>query len=442
MSAIAKKSIETFLARSIIQIFAVAGGIVIARELGASGKGIFTYAMTIVATIQVVYAGQSAAISWQYGRRGFAAGPVFAAAMRIFAYSAIPLTIAVAAVAALVPDQRVLYFAAAALPFALFVQISSGFFLADSDVRGVNIQQAIPVAGATVLYVPLLILAHAPLVTVLAAWAFCWGAAALYSLVKMREYAGKGREPEGGTSGIMRGQIAYAAQISANSVISYLNFRIDVFIVLFMLGQGALGIYSIGIAVGELMFQITRPLVTSAFGRIVRSEERESAILTAKCMRHSFALVLLVSIVAFFAAPPLIAIVYGSQFASAGPVVRFLLPGVIAYSMMPVLATFFSQQLGNPRIPLVLSAISTILCAIITAATLRHVGIVGGAVATSASYLTAFVLAIAYFLRRTKLPLADLFVLSNEDIQIYRRLVVRALELPAAFSGRLHRRGS
>lgn len=441
MSAIAKKSIETFLARSIVQVFAIAGGIVIARELGAGGKGIFTYAMTIVATIQTVYAGQSSAISWQYGRQGVAAGPVFAAAMRIFALSAIPLCIAAAAIALVLPDQRVLYFVAGVLPFALFVQISSGFFLADSDVRAVNLQQAISIVGAALLYIPLLVFVHAPLVAVLASWLFCWVAAAVFSLFRMRRYvedAGSVRE----TGGIVRGQLGYAAQISANAVISYLNFRIDVFIVLFMLGQKALGIYSIGIAVGELMFQITRPLVTAAFGRIVRSDERESAALTAKCMRHSFVLVLLFSVIAFFAGPPLIRIVYGAQFASAGPVVQFLLPGVIAYSMMPVLATFFSQQLGNPRIPLVLSAISTVLCALITAATLRHVGIVGGAVATSASYLAAFVLAIAYFVRRTKLPLADLFVFTHEDFQIYRRLANRVLALPAAFSVRLHRRSS
>ena len=40
---------------------------------------------------------------------------------------------------------------------------------------------------------------------------------------------------------------------------AFLNFRIDVFIIMFMLGHAALGVYSIGIGIGELLWQLSRP---------------------------------------------------------------------------------------------------------------------------------------------------------------------------------------
>jgi O-antigen/teichoic acid export membrane protein len=430
---IAFKSVEAFLTRLFIQLLAVGGGIAIARELGPSAKGSFTYVLTVVGTVQMLWAGQSSAIVWQYAKRGHDRAAVFRAALRIFSIGSAAAALVLAAAAFVFREQHVLYATAAVVPFALFVQLAGGFFLADSDVRALNVQQFLSAAAPVVLYVPLLLFVHASLVAVLLVWVAAYVGTAAFSWIRLRRHMQV--EPGRADTALIRTQLVYGSQMSLNSIVSYLNFRIDVFLVLFMLGQQALGIYSIGIALGELLFNITRPIVTAAMGRIARSDERESAETTAKCMRHSFALVLLCSVAVYVVGPRLVVLVYGQQFAGAGAVLRWLLPGVIAYSAMPVLAAFFSQQLGNPRIPLLFSGVSMTLCALITAATLPRFGIVGGAIATSASYILAFVLALAYFLRRTRISIVRLFVLSGGDLQAYRRVAGR---LRASLAGVLH----
>lgn len=436
MSGIAKKSAETFAVRLGMQAFSIVGGIVIARELGADGKGAFSYATTVLGTILIFFAGQSSAIAWQYGKRNVAARPVFLTAMKIFAAVALPLTLLLAAVGFFVAKQHLLYAVAAAVPFGMFMQIAAGFYLADSDVRSLNLQQVFPTALSAVIFIPLLIFAHAGLWVLLAVWSVMYACAAVYSAYRIWPLI-RGRDRPARNSGLMREQLVYGLQVSLNSVVAYLNFRIDVFLVLFFLGQAQLGIYSIGIAIGELMFQLTRPINTSAFGRIARSGEAEAAELTAKCMRHSLALVLVFAVAVFFAAPRLVTLVYGAQFAAAGPVLRILLPGVIAYSMMPVLATFFSQQLGSPRIPLLFSGISTIICAGITIAAIPHLGIIGGAVATSTSYFISFVFATRYFSKRANIPLARIFCPTRADAMPYRRAAEYAVRLPLQLTARL-----
>jgi O-antigen/teichoic acid export membrane protein len=136
-------------------------------------------------------------------------------------------------------------------------------------------------------------------------------------------------------------------------------------------------------------------------------------------------LVLVASIIVFFAAPPLVPLVYGAQFAQAGLVARVLLPGIIAYSMMPTLATFFSQQLGQPRLPLVFSSTSTVICAVLTIALIPRMGIVGGALATSVSYCIAFTAAVTYFVHRTRIGPRRIFALSRSDLEPYRALLTR-----------------
>ena len=101
--------------------------------------------------------------------------------------------------------------------------------------------------------------------------------------------------------------------------------------------------------------------------------------------------------------------------------------GVVAYSMMGALATFFSQQLGEPKVPLYLRLLSAIICAVVTILALPRFGIAGGAVATSVSYLVTFALATAYFCRQTGLTAQRLFLLSRQDLTPYRSALSYAL---------------
>ncbi len=425
MSEIAKKSAELFVARAVMQILSVLGAIVIARTLGASGKGIFTYAASVLAMVLTLNSGQSSAIAYQYTKRHASPAALIHVMARILAGISVPVMIAFALVGLFARGQSSLLPVAIVLPFALFSQSATGFFLADSNVRTVWIQQGFPIVLFALIYIPVLLFAHAGVWVLFAIWAVCYIAGAIFTALALRYYA---RRREGENPNL-REQLSWAAQVSLTSVVAFLNFRIDVFIIMFMLGQSALGVYSIGVGLGELLWQLSQPIATASFGRIARGTRNEAALLTATCMRHSFVLVLLGAAVVFFIAPPLIPIVYGKAFAESGIVTRVLLPGIIVYSVMPVLARFYFQQLGNPRIPMVFSSLSLVLCATLTVALLPRMGILGGALATSISYTIAFTASALYFIRITGIEPRRLFAFSREDLLPYRALVLRVFPL-------------
>ncbi|MFN2448531.1 MAG: oligosaccharide flippase family protein [Candidatus Baltobacteraceae bacterium] len=421
MSELARKSVENFAARIATQAFSIVGAIVVARTLGASGKGLFSYAGTVLAMLQMANAGQSAAIAWQYTQKNRSPMQLLRSMIAILSRIALPVALALVAVALFVPGQRALLAVAAALPFALFAQSATGFFFADSDVRMINLQQILIGVVSVAIYIPLLVFAHAGLNALLAVWIAGYVGGAIYTAIRLRSYARKTAGDD--NAQVTREQLRYGSQVSLNSAVQFLNFRIDVFIIMFMLGNTALGVYSIGIGIGELLWQLSRPMATAAFGAIARGTESQAADATATCMRHSFLLVALASIAVFFIAPPLVPLVYGKAFAQAGLVARVLLPGIIAYSMMPTLATFFGQQLGKPKIPLVISTVSTLLCAGITILAVPSMGIVGGAVATSITYVLAFAAAAMYFMQRTRIAPLQLFKLTRRDLRPYRALL-------------------
>jgi O-antigen/teichoic acid export membrane protein len=425
VSEIAKKSIETFVTRLGMQAFSVLAAIVIARTLGASGKGLYTYAVSVLAMILTLNSGQSSAISFQYARRHCAPAVLVQNLFRTLITMSVPLVAGLVLIGIFVPGQRSLLAVAAAAPFALYTQSATGLFLSDSNIRTVWVQQAIIIVLAGLVYVPLLIFAHASVWVLFAVWIGGYIASGFYTTWALRSYM---HRHEGGQPNL-REQFGYGAQITLNAVVAFLNFRIDVFIIMYMLGQTQLGIYSIGIGLGELLWQLSRPIATASFGHIARGSEKEAALMTATCMRHSFALVIFGSVVIFFLAPPLIPIVYGKSFAAAGTVSRFLIPGIIAYSVMPVLARFYNQSLGQPRVPLIFSTLSMVLCAVMTILLIPHIGIIGGAIATSVSYMTAFTASAIYFVRRTGIAPHKLFAFTRGDLVPYRSVVLRAFSL-------------
>lgn len=403
------------------------GSIVIARTLGASGKGLFTYANAALLLVLVMN-GQSAAVAWQYTKRNRSPAAVTRAMLTIWAGTCLAAISVLAAIAWFVPGQGVLFWVAAAVPFALFAQTSTGFFLADGDVRTVIVAQLFPGVGAVLLYIPLLVFDRAPLGVLLAIWVAGFVAGSCYSLLRLGRYSSRKTGDDRGP--LLLEQLRYAFQSSLTNAAAFLNFKIDVFIIMAMLGNAQLGIYSIGIAIGELLWEISRAINTACFGRIARGSEAEAAQATATCMRHSFALSLAGAGCIAVVAPIFVPLLYGRAFDGAVLVTWLLLPGVVAYSTIGALTTFFLQQVGEPRLVLVFRVVSLVICAVATVAMLPTFGIAGGAIATSISYVISLALAAAYFVRRTGIAPGRLFLATKNDVIPYRNLVGNLLRLP------------
>ncbi len=424
MSDIAKKSLETFAVRVSAQLCVAAGGIVIARTLSATGKGEFTYAGTILGMLLMATVGHNKAVLWQYGRRGLPSGAVLRVMFMVVTAVSAPLVLAMALIGWLVPSQNVLLFAAVAIPFAIFAQSAMGIFLAEGDMRRINIMSLFP-AVAVFVYVPLILFVHRSLSVALGVWALSYVAAGIYMWFALRRY--RRDYEELAVRPLLKEQVTFGSQACLSSLVQYFDFRIDVFLVIYMLGSAALGVYSVGIAIGEFIWQLSSAMINPALQDIGGKDRQRAVAVTAKCMRHSFVLVFGAAVLVALLVGRLVPLLYGPAFAYGAVITLALLPGIVAYSMMPSLAAFFSQQLGQPRTPFYFSASSAVVCAAVTALSLPHFGIIAAAVATSISYTAAFLAAAIYFVRRTGIDVRSIFALSTDDVRPYYTLLSSAV---------------
>ena len=439
MSSLFKRSAVTLVFQLGSQAASVLVGVILARTLGPAGKGATAYAAVGLSLITMFFNGQNEAIAYQFGHKRLSLSAVHRAMLHIFFWSAPLCMIGMVVVALLVPTQRALIAAAAALPFALYAQFSTQFFLVIGRPLTANIQSL----STTVLYAlvisPLLIWGHAGTQVALIVWVISIAAGSIYAAINLLPYVtGKqayerdavqdddqevAAEEAAEHRVVLREQFSFMSKAGFSSFASYLNLRIDVFIVSIVLGPAELGLYTLAIATGELMWKFAQAITWSALGRIASETPERSAQLVAKVTRNILALQTVFGIIIFIAAPPLIVFVYGPAFSETATALRFLLPGLIAYTSEGAIGYFFSVQKGKPTFRLIVQSISIVLCAAITMATIHRFSIVGAAIATSVSYLCVVVVVTVLFTRMTNIGVAELYILQPSDIDRYFRLI-------------------
>lgn len=429
MSGIARKSAEIFSVRLLSQAVGVVIGVLVARAVGPYGKGVYTYAVTILGLVITLAMGQAAAVAYEYGRLGRDARHVHRSMLLTTAVFGLPIAAGLAGYGFL---QHSWAYAIVGLivPFTFYGVLANNLFLADGDVHFGNVQTLVT-SGVLLAGVAAAMLLHAASVpAIMLVWCASYVCAWFYAIARVAGKLAKSHEDRGTYP--VREQWMFGFKSTANAVVAYLNFRIDAFILIAMLGTTALGVYSLGIGVGELVWQLSRPVASAALQRIGKGTQAEAAELTARCLRHTLILVCTAALVLFIVAPWLIVVVYGPAFAEAGSVLRWLLPGIIAYCAMPLFGTFFTQQMGKPGIPLLASSVSLVICTAASYVLIPRLGMAGGAIATSASYVVS-TLVIAYvFMRANKVDWRELVVPTRADIARYKELL-RAAALRAGF---------
>ena len=309
-----------------MQLVTAAAGVFIARAFLTSGKGEYTYAGTILGVVVMAAMGHTRAVLWQYGRRGFPAPAVIRVMVFVVVLVSVPTMLAMLLAGWLLPSQRSLLFVALALPFAVLSQSAAGIFLADGDVRTINIRDLFIFVGAPVIYVPLVMFFYRTIWVVFAVWAASYVFGGFYTMFSLRRYY-RGVRAAADFKELAKEQLTFGGEACLSTLMQYLDFRVDVFLVMYMLGSSALGVYSVGIAIGEFIWQLSSAMINPSLGDIGGKDFGRASEVTAKCMRHSFLLVFVAAVCVAALAGPIVPLIYGPAFSYGAVLTIALLPG-------------------------------------------------------------------------------------------------------------------
>jgi O-antigen/teichoic acid export membrane protein len=197
-----------------------------------------------------------------------------------------------------------------------------------------------------------------------------------------------------------------ALTMGAVQVVNLISYRVELFVLDRYRGIGQVGVYSIAVQTGEMLWLIAGAIATAVTAPCLHDDEEQAASLIARSAAKALAYTSIVAVALGAIAPFLISPLLGHAFAGATQPLRLLLPGIVVYAPVTILVVYLSVRRGKPILSLAVSVAGMIVT--LTAALIlipRH-GASGAALASTIGYVVAAALAWVFLRRLARTPRA------------------------------------
>jgi O-antigen/teichoic acid export membrane protein len=212
-----------------------------------------------------------------------------------------------------------------------------------------------------------------------------------------------------------REQLGFGTRAIPGALAERLQFRVDAFLVNLFVGVRSTGVYSVTTGLAETLWYIPNALGLVMLSRAV-DPRADAARIAATLTRAAVAVSLLLAVPVAALGPHLVRTLYGSQFADAGVALRYIVPGIVAYSVVAILTRYLSGR-GRPGTTTLILIMGLAINVAANVALIPSLGINGAAVASSISYGLTALLTLAVFVRVSGCGLAETLLVRPADIR-------------------------
>jgi O-antigen/teichoic acid export membrane protein len=402
LNKLARGAIVNLLARALTMALGLAILVVVAR-MGPEVQGAFSLFVAVESVLLTLFSGLGIAVARRLSHHGESGGGALRSAMTAafaIGLAAAPLLFGLSAASGSPPYDR-LWLLAAVAPLILLVPTASGLWLGQGRMLALNAPQvAVPLLMLAGLGAMALGVAPVGIAAVLAIWVVAKAIVAVGTA--FMAWRNVPSEPAAWTA--LRTDAGFIAAIGLTNVVSFLNYRVTLFIIEREQGLGVAGVYSVAVQVAELLWLLSSAVTLSAYRRIGEPDRVQAAAIALRASR--------INVLATAAAAPLLlAVAYWALPAALGPAyaparapLAALLPGVAAYAAASSLSAFFTNHLGRPQWAAKIAGLSLVLNTAGALWAVPRFGMLGAAWSTSLSYGIAITVAAVWFLRETGMP--------------------------------------
>ncbi|MBC5809221.1 MAG: polysaccharide biosynthesis C-terminal domain-containing protein [Candidatus Eremiobacter antarcticus] len=410
---VGRDSMRTFTTGAVASVFSILTGVIIARTLGPSGKGIYSGVQLLHTAVLSVSSGVGGAITYYLTKRAQPITALIPALLRILLMVCCLAWAALALWALLRGITTVQIIFMVVVPASVVLSWQPAIFISLDRIKNLNYQN-VGLALTTLVAVSVVLLVfHAGTSAAIIAWVICvYGTALVVIAFTIKAVRAESRASE---PVALAQLLSFGFRSSLTGALSFMNSRVDSLIVIGLIGISGFGIYSMATGIAEVLYMISQALGTSIARSIGVSDFHTSALITAKAIRLNTIVVGLVSALLFAFAPFLIDKVYGRLFDPAAAPLRILLPGLVIFSATRIFNSFFTYQLGRPMFAVYLLAAVTMLQIAGCFVFIPRVGLAGAALASTAAYLVATLGQTWYFCKVSSLPVSSVWLPTRSD---------------------------
>ncbi len=229
---------------------------------------------------------------------------------------------------------------------------------------------------------------------------------------------------------VLKPLMQYGLKVYSFTILMYLNYRFDLFLVRSLLDLRQTGLYSTAVSLAEILWMVPSSLGWVLFPNIASSKGDDRDRLTLTVCRNAFWLMLALCAVMALGRNLILRVFFGESFLAAAPALLAILPGILAMAVQLVLGSSLSGR-GHP-LPVTLGAAFGLAANVgLNLLWIPRYGIVGASLASSVSYSVVALVVVVAYLRISGTRFRDAFLLRREDWGRVAGIFARAREAAA-----------
>ena len=221
--------------------------------------------------------------------------------------------------------------------------------------------------------------------------------------------------------------IRYSAKVHIGSLLTEVEYRLDIFILLFFLNATAVGIYSIGVTIAQILWYVSNSVNTVLFPYLTSTSKKNVDFFTVRVLKYNFFINVFILFGLIIIGFPLVNLLYGTMFSEAYFVFLVLSPGLLSDTIARSLAAWLkgtNRTLTLSKISSVSLVVNILFCIIL----IPYWGVYGAAISSVISYTLRAVLLIKIFCKISKTPLCHFFTFSEGELMKIKINVIASIK--------------
>lgn len=402
-SAFLRNVTSTFGMNILLLAVSIANSAIIARALGPGGKGILTLALLTPNLLGLLLGlGIGGANVYHTGTRRIPVPPLVRNSMGVALLAslvgagAIGLLLVTGWLTRLLPGVpvNIALLALLIFPLGLLSSYLNGILQGQQHIFKLNTIMALQSVATLALTLLLVMGLHLELAGGVLAYV---GAAALAVALTVSAVRREGAQfAPAWQPSVLRPSLAYGLKGYVGNILQFFNYRLDVFLVNFFLGSTGVGIYSVSVALAELLWQFPNAV---SFVIFPKSSATKTAWMNAFTPRVFYLTLALTALGGFGLALLghfMILLIFGERFSAAYQPMLALLPGVILLGGGKVLTNEIAGR-GYPHYNSISSGLGLVLTLALDLLLIPRYGVLGAAIASSLAYTVVFGAAVFFY---------------------------------------------
>ena len=390
-----KNIIQTIAGKLVILLLNFAVVVLTTRLWGTEGRGsvaLFMANLGLIASVTNIFTGSS--VSYFLLKQGLSK-------LILQAYLWIFFVAAALGVVFRIYDQTIpsvfLFIAAILVGFSAFY---SSVFIGNQQIKYYNlitVVQPIFLIGAMLFFYYLVDNSY---------FAYFYGMIVSYALIFVicKILTGKTHEKISYhlDKSVMKDTFMYGWQIELGNLLQFLNYRLSFYFLHYFLGTDAVGVFSVGIALSEAIWIVSRSISLVLYSNVVKQGNTEdSRKETNSTAKYSFFISFLCLVFVLCLPKQIFTFVFGEGFEGVKQIILILSPGILAIAVSNVHGHYFSA-LGKAKIWILKSGIGVIVTVGLSFWLIPTLQITGACIVNASSYIASSVVLFWLFYGKNK----------------------------------------